>query len=339
MQTIGPVAQSERISSVDLLRGFALLGILLMNIVGFGLYGAAYDDPTVDGGATGVNLAVWTVMRVLAEGKMRCLFSMVFGASIILLTSRGEERGAAVADIYYRRTLWLMVFGIAHAFLLWQGEVLYPYALCGLALYPFRKMRPRNLLLIGSALILLNAGGVVFEGFQSQRTERNAHAAEQAVKEGKKPTDEQKEAKDAWDERTKRAKPDAEALKKNAEQWRGSVGQVLKARAKRVSRWHNEAYYSPNMWDMWCMMFIGMGLLKLRILDASRPLGFYARLAAVGYAIGIPVDAYSAWQHIHTHFELTSRPFVYITYDLGRLAVATGHMGVLLMLAKSNPFR
>src|SRR5688572_9456366 len=76
-----PVAQGERITALDALRGFALLGILLMNIVAMGMYGGAYDNPTVTGGSTGANLWVWTVMHVLAEGKMRCLFSLVFGAS------------------------------------------------------------------------------------------------------------------------------------------------------------------------------------------------------------------------------------------------------------------
>ena len=91
VELAGPVGQNERISSIDVLRGFALLGILLMNIVGFGLNMAAYDDPTVAGGATGINLWTWIVMHVLAEGKMRCLFSMVFGAGFILLTSRLEQ--------------------------------------------------------------------------------------------------------------------------------------------------------------------------------------------------------------------------------------------------------
>src|SRR6059058_1519933 len=75
----GPVDEPHRISALDTIRGFALLGILLMNIIGMGMYGAAYDDPTVTGGSTGLNLWVWIVMHVLAEGKMRCLFSMIFG--------------------------------------------------------------------------------------------------------------------------------------------------------------------------------------------------------------------------------------------------------------------
>src|SRR5437868_2879239 len=96
-----PINTDERISSLDSLRGFAVLGILLMNIVGFGLYASAYVDPTIAGGATGPNLWVWTAMHVVADGKMRCLFSMIFGASAILLLSRLEASSSA-ADVYCR---------------------------------------------------------------------------------------------------------------------------------------------------------------------------------------------------------------------------------------------
>src|SRR5580700_6039508 len=161
MQMPAPVNQGERISALDTLRGFALLGILLMNIVGMGMFAGAYDDPTAAGGATGANLGVWAVLHVLAEGKMRCLFSMVFGAGIILLTSRLEKRGASIgntsADVYYRRTLWLLAFGVVHAYLLWDGDILYPYALCALVLYPFRKMSAKGLLIIGGVLVLLES--------------------------------------------------------------------------------------------------------------------------------------------------------------------------------------
>src|SRR5690242_19733223 len=114
MKEIAPTSGVERITAIDTLRGFALLGILLMNIVAMGMNPAAYDNPTATGGATGLNLLTWAVMHVLAEGKMRCLFSLVFGASAILLTSRLEKHGDA-ADIYYRRNGWLLLFGIIHA--------------------------------------------------------------------------------------------------------------------------------------------------------------------------------------------------------------------------------
>src|SRR6516225_12243562 len=123
MTSVDPITREERINSLDTLRGFALLGILPANILVFAMYLAAANDPTVAGGATGLNLASWALFRILVEGKMRALFSMVFGASMILLTSRAEEASEAnAADIYYQRNLWLLLFGLAHAFLFFLGR-------------------------------------------------------------------------------------------------------------------------------------------------------------------------------------------------------------------------
>lgn len=138
-----PVEAIERVEALDTVRGFALLGILLMNICSFGMPSAAESNPTVWGGATGVDFWFWWVQSVFWSGKMRALFSLCFGAGVIYLTTRAEARGASAADAYYRRTFWLMAFGIAHAYLLWYGDILYPYALLGLLLYPLRKLSPR----------------------------------------------------------------------------------------------------------------------------------------------------------------------------------------------------
>ncbi len=157
---IGPVAQKERIDSLDALRGLALLGILPANVLVFALYFAAENDPTVAGGAAvGWNLACWALFRILIAGKMRALFSMVFGASAILLASRAEARsGDSAADIYYRRNLWLLGIGLAHAFLLFWGDILYPYAVCALILFPFRKLPARKLIAIGVLFIVFKTG-------------------------------------------------------------------------------------------------------------------------------------------------------------------------------------
>src|SRR5271170_5734245 len=92
MTPIGPITPEKRINSLDALRGLALLGILPANVLIFGMYFAAANDLTVAGGASGLNLALWWFLRVFVDGKMRCLFSMVFGASAILLTSRAGQR-------------------------------------------------------------------------------------------------------------------------------------------------------------------------------------------------------------------------------------------------------
>jgi len=142
---------------MDTIRGIALLGILLMNIVGFGLY-KAYSDPTNSGGADGWNLKVWWMNAMFFEGTTRGMFSMLFGAGVILFTSRAASAslGVSVTDAYFRRILWLVLFGIIHSYLLlWHGEILYPYAICGLFAFSFRHWNPKRLIIGGLVLCAL----------------------------------------------------------------------------------------------------------------------------------------------------------------------------------------
>ncbi len=333
-----PVESAARITAIDSLRGFALPGILLMNIVAMGMYGAAYDDPTVTGGATGANLWVWIAMHILAEGKMRCLFSMVFGASVILLTSRLESRPDA-ADIYYRRTFWLLLFGVIHAYLLWYGDILYPYALCGLLLYPFRKLPAKGLLIIGTVLLILDSGVYIGQGFKERDMLRNGRAAEQAASKGNKLAEKEEAAKREYEEWRKLFRPTPQELKKDADDWQGNVLSVIKARAKVVSFFHSLPYYSPGDWDIWCMMFIGMGLMKIRVLGAERSYRFYGGLVLIGYGIGLPLNSYTAWVIVRSNFDPVIHSFANSTYDLGRLSIALGYAGVIMLFAKAGLFR
>lgn len=232
MHIVGPVRSKERISSLGTTRGFALLGILAMNIVGFGLP-FAYDDPTNCGGATGANLWVWIAMHILAEAKTRCLFSMVFGAGIILLTARAERRAdsSSAADIYYRRNLWLGALGIPHAFLLWQGKIPYPYALCALALYPFRRMAPKGLILIFDFTLS--------NGMDTQKVIAEGKAAEGIKKIGTALSAEQESSLRKWEDLRKQAKPTAAEIEQTDKKWRGSVIDVITIRAEGVWRWRN----------------------------------------------------------------------------------------------------
>lgn len=335
---IRPVAPAERIGAVDVLRGFALLGILLMNIVAMGMHFGAYDNPTVAGGSTGANLWVWFVLHVLAEGKMRCLFSLVFGASVILLLRKmaGRDDGA---DIYYRRTLWLLLFGIVHAFLLWGGDILYPYALCALALYPFRNLRAKRLLLAGGVLVLLNALAYVGQGFAQRELIEKGRAAEQALSAGKALTDEQEQERTAYRQWQRFVQPTPEQLRQDIEGWRGSPASVIGARAQMVTFFHGLPYYHPLFWDIWSMMLIGMGLMKLGVLSAERSFRLYGIFVLAGYGIGIPVNSYTGWVLVSSNFDPIIKSFTASAYDVGRLSIALGHLGLIMLVVKAGRLR
>jgi uncharacterized protein len=340
MTPLGPITQEERISSLDALRGLALLGILPANVLIFGMYFAAANDPTVAGGATGLNLASWALLRILVEGKMRALFSMVFGASVILLTSRTEERsGDAAADIYYRRNLWLLLFGLAHAFLLFWGDILYPYALCALILFPFRKLPAKKLLIIGALFIALKAGWSAVDAFRQVERQSLAAAADAAEKVGRKPTDEQAEARKALDAQRKQRKPSSEELEKDARKWRGNPLEGIGARAKFLATWHGLPYYDPVNCDVWSMMFIGMGLFKLGVFSAAKRYRTYAWIAVIGYLIGIPTSAFIAWLLVKSDFDRLTFAFTNVASDVERLPIALAHMASLMILCKAGALR
>ena len=126
----GPVTGTARIDAIDVLRGVALLGILLMNVQSFAMPQAAYFNPTAYGDLEGANLYVWVAGRMFADQKFMAIFSMLFGAGIVLMAGRAEARGDA-RRAHYRRMGWLLVIGLLHAHLLWSGDILFLYAVSG----------------------------------------------------------------------------------------------------------------------------------------------------------------------------------------------------------------
>jgi uncharacterized protein len=152
--TLAPVQQAERIPIIDILRGFALFGILLVNMAIFShpfqaiLFPADPAMPWYDRAAT------WLI-HFAGEGKFYSLFSLLFGLGLTLLMDRIQARGGRFVPIYLRRLFILLVIGAIHAFLIWMGDILMMYALIGFLLILFRKARPRTLLIWAMILIAI----------------------------------------------------------------------------------------------------------------------------------------------------------------------------------------
>ena len=139
-------APSSRIPAMDVLRGCAVMGILWMNIAAFALPEQAYYSPATAGPLSTGDIAFWTVSFLFADGKMRALFSMLFGASMLLLIDREEMAGRDGRQAQIIRSAWLFVLGLAHYLLLWWGDILMIYALTGLAALLFVRKEPLSLL-------------------------------------------------------------------------------------------------------------------------------------------------------------------------------------------------
>jgi uncharacterized protein len=230
----------------------------------------------------------------------------------------------------------LLLFGIVHAYLLWVGDILYPYALCALILYPFRNMKAKSLMTIGIVFLVCSGIAYIGQGYgQREMFEKHAQA-QKAKSDGAALTKEQEEAERGYERWRSFSRPNAEELRKDAEEWRGSPLQVIKARAKFAAFFHGKPYYSPWNWDVWSMMFIGMALFKWKILTGEKPAGYYAKMAAIGYLIGIPLNSYTAWVIIQSNFDPATHLFANSTYDVGRLSIALGHLGMIMLLCRTG---
>jgi uncharacterized protein len=340
--TVAPVSIQERINSVDVLRGFSLLGILLMNIVSFGLPFAAYSDPSAYGGADGANLAFWLTNQVLFEGKMRAIFSMLFGASIIILTSRAEKRGAGLelADVYYRRTLWLIFIGLVHGYLIWYGDILFAYGVVGLALFPFRKLSGRTLAMTGASILFFHSVQGVGAMFHFRETQKEVAEIDAARAAGKTLTDEQTATKEEWDKMYKMFKPEKKALDKEVAAMRGGYGANIAQRAPVTASFQSEMLYRFIIWDIAGMLILGMGLMKLGIFDASRSYRFYTWMAVIGYGVGIPLNWIMGRLWIQSGFDFIAMfRYMATTNDLGRFTVAAGHTAVIMLLVKAGAMK
>src|SRR6185436_5804544 len=153
-QTALPVLQNERSDILDVLRGFALLGVLLDNIFGFTSLGFITQPmsealPTLPADGI-VGLSELTFIN----GKFYSLFSLLFGIGFSIILIRNEQKGINPLKIFYRRLIILLVIGAAHLYFLWEGDILMLYALIGLLLPLFRKCSDKTLLIWAAALIL-----------------------------------------------------------------------------------------------------------------------------------------------------------------------------------------
>lgn len=328
-----PVSQRERIPIIDVVRGVALMGILLMNIGAFSGPFEMYINPLIVGNHRTANLVAWSLRWVLFEGKMRAAFSMLFGAGVILLTERAERRGSAnIADVFLRRNMWLTLFGVLHFYFIWFGDILYFYGLTALLfLYPCRKLRGKTLAITGGLVLLLGVGTDAYYSWDSLRTKNEGLAAQALVNRHVQLTQQQQDALKKWndtlDRRKKLHDDDLKAM-------RGSYLDQIKFRAQWGPRVQAVNYYTFGFADSLGMMLIGMGLFKAGFLSGALRTRVYAWVIAVGYLASLPLNGLEAWGLMRDNFQGASASW--ILYQLGRVSGAVANIAVVVLVANSG---
>jgi uncharacterized protein len=339
-----PVSQQERITILDSLRGIAILGILLMNIPGFGFPENRSSDPSIFN-ETGVNYKTWYIVEWAFTGTQRAIFSMLFGAGIILFITRLETRmeGMMAAIYFFRRQMWLLAFGLFNAFvLLWFWDILYAYAIFGMLLFVFYRKSPRTLLILAFVSLVLMTARENINLYRDKKVISTGEMVSKIDTTKTKLTSQQADDLGAMigmkEESSKEAK--LKKYEKEKAAVGGTYATLYKVQSEKSA--HVELYYTYYLgWDLTLFMFLGMAFFKMGIMTGKAPLKFYWLLCLGGLGIGLLLSYLNQKAIINSNFnefELTkSVSFNY--FQVQRMLRSLGFFGLIMLMYKSGWFK
>ena len=324
----------DRIESLDVLRGFALLGILLVNIVAFGLVSSAFLDPGIYlTPIGGIDYIVWAFVELSSEGAMRTLFSMLFGAGVVLFVTGSTAKSGW---LHYRRNFWLLVFGLINAYIfLWPGDILVTYALSGFVLWFVRNWKARSLLILATFLILIGS----LQNFAMKSTLEIARDAAEEMKisisKGEEFSEETAEWAQGWIDYEEDNQAEIDNIPNEIKKRTSSYSSAYEYNLEKA----NEMIYFVLPFflflDALMMMVIGMALFKLGVLDGGRDIKFYIRMMCVGFLTGISINAYEVLLITNSNMDIIeTNPYFRFTYHFGRLFMGLGYLGLVILLIK-----
>ena len=332
--TVSPIATSNRIQSIDVLRGVALLGILLMNVLFFALPMASYSDPTIDGATAGANLILFASMDVLVEGSMRAIFSMLFGAGMLIFLAKRDVDADVLRTLYFRRTRWLIIFGLINAYVfIWPGDILYIYGMAALLLYYFRDFSAARLVKY-SFFILVFLGLVHTLMHMDAKNLRSQVVAIEELPAGTSLNDEQEKVLEDWDIFLEQAFSSPEQIQQEIATKKSGYIDNFIASAPISFLFQTVVFLIDLLWDALAMMLLGMAFFKWGLLDASRSARDYWLLVIGGIGLGLPLNYFETATYINSGFEVYWTGSYRPSYDVGRLSLAVGYVGIIMLICK-----
>lgn len=300
----GPTPPSERIVSLDALRGVALLGILVINVRVFSMPEATLLNPTVYGDLSGANYWAWLLGHIFAKSKFITIFSALFGAGVLLFIDAKRQKGQPAVRLQLRRTVILLVIGLLHAYLLWYGDILVAYGLLGLFLIAVRHLEARKLAGLAGVFLLFVP---VVELSTALTIGGDAVAGQ-------------------WS-------PTEAALQQEVATYRGGWVEQMSHRVPTSLRRQTASFVGATFWRVGGVMLLGMALYRWGVLTGERSPQLYRRLIGGGI-VGVGIVAagvvYIEANNWSADAALFWRQFNY----WGSLLVAGGYVGLVTLYTR-----
>jgi len=347
---VAPVGAVERMGSMDTLRGVAVLGILAMNMVAFGLPSGAYFNThnvavnTYAGAFTGLNSLAWWFNHLLFDQKMMAIFAMLFGAGVVLQDQRSAARAGTAhgsfAGVYYRRLGVLFVLGMVHAYGLWFGDILVGYALCGLLLYPVRKVGPMGLIVMGVVVFLVAVVLNVAVGGMLSAMQSEAERADRLLEAGQEISESQEAIVQAWSQTRYDIMPSATQVEAEVAARRAGWLSNFQINMEITIVAQTEWFWLWTFWRGLGLMLVGMALAKVGFWSARLLTRTYVAAAVCGYAIGLPIIAWGGVLVLERHDDAGFALGVGGQFNYcASVLVALAHASVVMLACKHGLLR
>ena len=313
---MNPVEKTNRIQSIDLLRGIAILGILIMNIQSFAMPSAAYNNPLAFGDLTGLNKMTWILSHLFADQKFMSIFSILFGAGIILITEKKELFTGSSLKLHYTRNLILLLIGLLHAHLIWYGDILVAYALCSFIVYPLRKLSPRKLLISG--LLIVSVPSFLNGFFQFSLPFM--------------PASELQDLRLDW-------APTNELIEQEITAFTGSISSQIKINSQQALFLETFVFLIQFLWRAGGLMLVGMALFRWGVLSAVRSRSFYLKSAFYSLIVGFPIVIYGIYMNFTMNWDFQYSMFTGSQFNYwGSLFIAYGYISLIMVFAQSDNY-
>lgn len=302
----------ERIQSLDILRGVAVLGILVMNIQSFSMISAAYINPSAFGDLTGINKTIWLLSHLLADQKFISIFSMIFGAGILLFVEHVEQRGYIPARFYFRRLFWLFTFGLIHGYLFWHGDILVAYAACGALAFLLRRISPWVLLPLGLIIFFVPSFNYLLFGRSMELW----------------PPEASNSLKEIWT-------PGIESINAEIDLLTGSFSEQLVWRIPETFKMETFIFLVWYGWRIFAMMLLGMSFYKLGLLSGNLSKKIYVIMIVVALPIGFALTMIGVNNNFAHDWSMEYSMFFGWQWNYyGSLFMALGYLAIILLFSK-----
>jgi uncharacterized protein len=313
----------DRILTLDVIRGVAVMGIFSVNVIAFAMIEAAYFNPGAYGGYHGASLALWASNMVVIDGKMRTLFSMLFGASMLLVIEKAEASGRSGWWTHFRRMVVLLGFGLFHYYFIWFGDILTLYAASGLVAFLFRRLSVEKLIALGASLLLANMIFFTLFLYGQYQADIAAHAPGAAAKAIREWND---GLGDMYPTATDLAKDKALHLgsyahfaSDNLAHWRSVIGDVL-----------------PFMMDTVGLMLLGMAGYKSGFLTGQWAAWRYRRILLPAIGLGATAGVATVAYDISSHFYVVGMMAGFVVAETPFITImAVGYAALIILLSRS----